>query len=341
MSEAEKLRRRRGGRPAKTTITAFGETKGPAEWARDPRCRVTAGTLRNRIVRGDSPEAAITAPPDSTRKPGAKSPPKPKPREPIDWAEAARLYLIEGLSKPEAARRVGASYTGLLAAFKRFGVERADPPAPTSTPEGRRLHKTWLSIHARCEEPEHHAYPYYGARGVRVCWAWAEFEPFLRWALKSGTARGLCLVRKARSRGYSPANCKWVTRSEASKSKRPPSKGPAPRRPITAFGETKGLMEWSRDQRCPVTSTTIANRLASGWPVEEAITEPPQNRGGLDTYYTELEAFGVTKGITAWTRDRRCRVGLTGLVDRLRRGWTAEEAIATPPFKPRRKKAKR
>lgn len=34
----------------------------------------------------------------------------------------------------------------------------------------------------------------------------------------------------------------------------------------------------------------------------------------------------------AWSRDRRCRVGMTGLLDRLRRGWRAEDAIATPAF---------
>ncbi len=41
-------------------ITAFGETKVLAEWARDPRCKVTASTLKFRLDNGLSPEQAIT-----------------------------------------------------------------------------------------------------------------------------------------------------------------------------------------------------------------------------------------------------------------------------------------
>ena len=65
--------------------------------------------------------------------------------------------------------------------------------------------------------------------------------------------------------------------------------------------------------------------------MKSAITEPAENRGG-EGYFTELVAFGEKNGITAWTRDRRCKIGLTGLAQRLRRGWKAEEAIATPPY---------
>ncbi len=43
-------------------ITAFGETKCCAEWAADPRCAVTASTLRWRIRAGRPSEEAITIP---------------------------------------------------------------------------------------------------------------------------------------------------------------------------------------------------------------------------------------------------------------------------------------
>lgn len=42
------------------SITAFGETKGAYDWARDPRCRVSAVSLRARIRNGWETEAAIT-----------------------------------------------------------------------------------------------------------------------------------------------------------------------------------------------------------------------------------------------------------------------------------------
>jgi hypothetical protein len=330
---AEKVRRRQGGRPPTCTLTAFGETKGPAAWSRDPRCRVSLSTLLNRICRGDTAEQAMTAPPDPTRKPGAKSPPPRPRRKRIDWDEARRLYLEEGLSRPEIARRVGASYTGVLAAFERLGVRRDDAPAPTSTAEGRRLHKTWLSIRRSCSDPSHALYGYQGARGLAVCEEWAEFRPFLEWARGSGARRGLSLSRLDLQGDFSPENCAWMAPLEVARRRRAPAHQPPPRRPIAAFGEVKGLLAWARDRRCPVSSTTISMRMTRGDSAEQAISEPPQVPGSRDVAFTELTAFGITKGITAWTRDRRCKVSLSGIADRLRRGWSIEDAIATPPFR--------
>jgi hypothetical protein len=54
-------------------ITAFGETKCLADWARDPRCKVSLEALQQRIRAGWNPQAAITLGPiecdGSPRKP--------------------------------------------------------------------------------------------------------------------------------------------------------------------------------------------------------------------------------------------------------------------------------
>jgi hypothetical protein len=42
-------------------INAFDEERTIAEWARDPRCGVSYGTLQKRIYRGYPPEVAILA----------------------------------------------------------------------------------------------------------------------------------------------------------------------------------------------------------------------------------------------------------------------------------------
>lgn len=49
--------------PARWTITAFGETKGPTAWSRDPRCQVNLRALLNRLRAGWDPEEAITTTP--------------------------------------------------------------------------------------------------------------------------------------------------------------------------------------------------------------------------------------------------------------------------------------
>lgn len=43
---------------------------------------------------------------------------------------------------------------------------------------------------------------------------------------------------------------------------------------IEAFGEKKCLVDWGKDERCLVTSITLAKRLGRGWDAERAITTP-------------------------------------------------------------------
>jgi len=44
------------------------------------------------------------------------------------------------------------------------------------------------------------------------------------------------------------------------------------RLPISAFGETKTLNEWFRDERCTITRESLRIRLAMGWDAERAIS---------------------------------------------------------------------
>jgi hypothetical protein len=44
-----------------------------------------------------------------------------------------------------------------------------------------------------------------------------------------------------------------------------------------------------------------------------------------------ITAFGETKGLSSWSRDKRCGVKLSTLFRRLRLGWDAEYAITAPP----------
>lgn len=37
---------------------------------------------------------------------------------------------------------------------------------------GTSIHNVWLTMRARCENPRSEKYPYYGARGIKVCERW-------------------------------------------------------------------------------------------------------------------------------------------------------------------------
>lgn len=255
----------------------------------------------------------------------------------IDWAEAIRLLREDGLSRREIADKFGASYTGIVAGLHRRSVAIPKRAAATSTPDGKRLRHAWDSMLRSCTDPAHPRYPYHGGRGTHVAREWATFEPFLRWARTSGSRPGLCLTRIDSSKDFGPENCEWVSTSELLRRRKPPTKAPRPRRLVTAFGETKGLVAWSRDPRCTVSPTAIAGRLARGWGVKDAISTPAENAGGAGMFGSKLAAFGQSKSVAEWLLDRRCKVRRTGIADRLRRGWTPEAAISTPAFREPRK----
>ncbi len=305
------------------------------EWARDSGYRVGLRLARKSDFGPYAPWNCHWITPEECHR--TRRMPKGRSRRgqklvPIDWDQAKRLYLDEGLPTPEVARRIGSSYTGVYLGLRRMGLMRPKPRALTGTQEKRRIHKTWSSIHARCTDPRSNMYPYAGARGIKVAKEWESFEPFLRWAIDSGAKRGLCISLIDRSGDYSPSNCKWVTKQEVVLRRRSPKHAPAPRRPVTAFGETKSMNAWTRDRRCKVTVPTISARLARGWTAEQAISGERENRGGSDIVAVEIRAFGQVKSLTGWLRDKRCRVTLTGVTDRIRRGWSTEDAISTPPF---------
>ena len=50
-------------------------------------------------------------------------------------------------------------------------------------------------------------------RGIDVCQEWLTFENFEKWALSNGFDPSLQLDRINNNEGYSPDNCRWVSRS--------------------------------------------------------------------------------------------------------------------------------
>jgi hypothetical protein len=149
--------------------------------------------------------------------------------------------------------------------FRNACLLRA-PREPTAP-----LYERWRNMKRRCHDPKQPKYPQYGGRGITVCDEWkGNYEAFRQWALSAGYKRSLILDREDNNGRYSPENCRWVTpRASANNrsNKRPP---------VTAFGETKTVMEWLADPRCGVSSyTTLCHRLKKMSP-EEAITKPSQ-----------------------------------------------------------------
>lgn len=89
-----------------------------------------------------------------------------------------------------------------------------------------KIRRAWSSRHqamlTRCHDSDSLAYPDYGGRGITVCPEWRVRENYLRFiaSLKGHTNLSLELDRENNDMGYSPDNCRLVTRAQNNENKR-------------------------------------------------------------------------------------------------------------------------
>lgn len=79
-------------------------------------------------------------------------------------------------------------------------------------------HYVWRTMILRCTNPNQQAFPHYGARGIKVCKRWMEYQNFLA-DMGLRTSPQHSLDRIDVDGDYEPSNCRWATRAEQQKNK--------------------------------------------------------------------------------------------------------------------------
>jgi len=128
----------------------------------------------------------------------------------------------------------------------------------------------WRAMVARCTNPQHSHWKWYGARGITVCDRWRSFENFK--ADMGERPDGMTLERVDNSKGYDPDNCCWANWHAQARSRRSSSGAEAI---MELRGERLTAADWAR--RTGIPQSTLCMRLKRGWSDERALTTPVAN----------------------------------------------------------------
>lgn len=180
--------------------------------------------------------------------------------------------------------------------------------------ENLRLNKIFKNMKQRCYNPCNSHYKDYGARGITICNEWLENpKTFRKWALTHGYRSDLTIDRIDNSKGYSPENCRWVTRKEQASNRRS-------NHLITYMGITQNLSQWCNS--LGLSFSLVQKRINQlHWSIDKAFETP------TDADYRLITYKGKTQSLASWCREL-C-INYKTMQSRLRSGWSIERAFET------------
>lgn len=100
----------------------------------------------------------------------------------------------------------------------KYGFKHGDAISRLVHPSPARLYTIWLGMKMRCLNPNDKSYRHYGGQGISVCHKWqTNYIAFKNWALNHGYQSNLTIDRIDSKAGYTPINCRWLTKADNSR----------------------------------------------------------------------------------------------------------------------------
>jgi hypothetical protein len=126
------------------------------------------------------------------------------------------------------------------------------------------VHRVWIGMRSRCNNPNSREYANYGGRGIKVCERWDLFENFV--ADMGIRPDGYSIDRIDNNGNYEPSNCRWATTKQQLNNRRV-------NRVLELNGERKTMAEWA--DKLGVRWDLLRCRIDRyGWTIEKALTTP-------------------------------------------------------------------
>ena len=179
-----------------------------------------------------------------------------------------------------------------------------------------KIYSIWGTMKDRCYRAKNKDYINYGGRGITVCDEWKkDFMSFYNWAIDNGYKEGLSIERIDVNKNYCPENCTWIPLKEQVKNKSNTVY-------FTYNGETQTALYWAKKYNIDV--ILLKSRIKKyGWSIEKALTTPVTKGGHYDVQQFNYKNESHT--LKEWSEI--LSININTLRDRLRQGWTIEDAF--------------
>lgn len=150
--------------------------------------------------------------------------------------------------------------------------ERTADATRTHGLSGTRFYSIYKNMINRCFNKNVPCYSAYGARGIKVCDKWHDFENFrtdmyesYRNFSKNVGESNATLERKNNNEIYSPMNCEWIEKRKQSWNRRSSVY-------LEYSGKRQCIGAWANE--LGLKTSTLWARLDRGWSIEKSILTP-------------------------------------------------------------------